>query len=140
MSGLGADQEREIDRLSFAMLRDAYCDLASVLKLARPRAEQTVLRGLEAHVVAALAQLNADRAGDGSIDPVTLAVAERLRAVLDEARTPLPVDLPELSETVSTGWNVEAAWHGAHKVRRQARAGAAAPGNGRSLDPVSTAA
>jgi hypothetical protein len=103
MTAIRSSQEREVDRLSFETLRDAYCDLAAVIKLSRNYAQGAILQEIEKNVAIVLSQLLIDRAGNKDLERVIIAVAERMQTVLDQAHAPIALDVADLNELSRRG-------------------------------------
>lgn len=86
MPTLTPEDERAADRLAFALLRDAYCDLAAVLRNLNDGSAATMFDLIEGRLVDALSRLHAGKAEGANSDAVVVAAGARLSAVMDGAR------------------------------------------------------
>lgn len=83
---LTGDDDQAADRLAFALLGDAFRDLAVVLRNLDGASANAMFDMIEGRMVGALARLHADRAEGANSGAVIAAAGSRLSAVMDEAR------------------------------------------------------
>ncbi|MER2267171.1 hypothetical protein [Methylobacterium oxalidis] len=85
MAELIPADESAADRLAFHLLKDAYCDLAAVLRGAKPDAADALFFGIDKRIADSLARLHASGAEGPASQEIAVAVGMKIQEVLDQA-------------------------------------------------------
>lgn len=80
-----SEDEAAIDRLVLQLVRDAYCDLATLLAGAEPRVTEAIIHVIELRTVGVLKRIQEERSEGEASDAIVAAVGSRICALLDEA-------------------------------------------------------